>query len=102
MRVPLIDGQGNYGSIDGDPPAACTLHESRLAKVAHELIEDIGQGHRRFQASLRRFGPGTARVAGPVSQSLVNGSGGIAVGMATNIPPTIWAGSRHWRDRADR
>ncbi len=87
LRVPLIDGQGNYGSIDGDPPAAMRYTESRLAKVAHELLEDIDKDTVDFQDTYDASGSEPRVLPARFPNLLVNGSGGIAVGMATNIPP---------------
>ncbi|MBZ0163349.1 MAG: DNA gyrase subunit A [Notoacmeibacter sp.] len=87
LRVPLIDGQGNFGSIDGDPPAAMRYTESRLAKVAHELLEDIDKDTVDFQENYDSSGREPRVVPARFPNLLVNGSGGIAVGMATNIPP---------------
>ncbi|MET0942945.1 MAG: DNA gyrase subunit A [Mesorhizobium sp.] len=87
MRVPLIDGQGNFGSIDGDPPAAMRYTESRLTKVAHELLEDIDKDTVDFQANYDASSEEPRVLPARFPNLLVNGSGGIAVGMATNIPP---------------
>ncbi|WP_309084447.1 DNA gyrase subunit A [Chelativorans sp.] len=87
MRVPLIDGQGNFGSIDGDPPAAMRYTESRLTKVAHELLEDIDKETVDFQDTYDASGQEPKVLPARFPNLLVNGSGGIAVGMATNIPP---------------
>ncbi|UUP15780.1 DNA gyrase subunit A [Nitratireductor thuwali] len=87
MRVPLIDGQGNFGSIDGDPPAAMRYTESRLSKVAHELLEDIDKETVDFQDTYDGSGREPKVLPARFPNLLVNGSGGIAVGMATNIPP---------------
>lgn len=87
MRVPLIDGQGNFGSIDGDPPAAMRYTESRLAKVAHELLEDIDKETVDFQENYDATTVEPKVLPARFPNLLVNGSGGIAVGMATNIPP---------------
>jgi DNA gyrase subunit A len=87
MRVPLIDGQGNFGSIDGDPPAAMRYTEARLAKVAHELLEDIDKDTVDFQDTYDASGAEPRVIPARFPNLLVNGSGGIAVGMATNIPP---------------
>ena len=88
MRVPLIDGQGNFGSVDGDPPAAMRYTEVRLASAAELPAGRHRQGHRRFPAELRRNRESEPRVL-PASfpNLLINGADGIAVGMATNIPP---------------
>ncbi|RLP22770.1 DNA gyrase subunit A [Mesorhizobium sp. YM1C-6-2] len=87
MRVPLIDGQGNFGSIDGDPPAAMRYTESRLTKVAHELIEDIDKETVDFQDNYDGSAQEPRVLPARFPALLVNGAGGIAVGMATNIPP---------------
>ncbi|MBO6719732.1 MAG: DNA gyrase subunit A [Rhizobiaceae bacterium] len=87
MRVPLIDGQGNFGSIDGDPPAAMRYTESRLTKVAHELLEDIDKETVDFQDTYDGSASEPKVLPAGFPNLLVNGSGGIAVGMATNIPP---------------
>jgi DNA gyrase subunit A len=87
MRLPLIDGQGNFGSVDGDPPAAMRYTESRLARPAMALLEDIDKDTVDFQPNYD--GSETEPVVLPARfpNLLVNGAGGIAVGMATNIPP---------------
>jgi DNA gyrase subunit A len=87
MRVPLIQGQGNFGSMDGDPPAAMRYTEARLARVAESLLEDIDKNTVDFQPNYdeRRVEPMVLPARFP--NLLVNGAGGIAVGMATNIPP---------------
>jgi DNA gyrase subunit A len=87
LRVPLIDGQGNFGSIDGDPPAAMRYTESRLTKVAHELLEDIDKETVDFQDTYDASAQEPKVLPARFPNLLVNGSGGIAVGMATNIPP---------------
>ena len=87
MRVPLIDGQGNFGSIDGDPPAAMRYTESRLTKVAHELLEDIDKDTVDFQDNYDGSEQEPKVLPARFPNLLVNGAGGIAVGMATNIPP---------------
>lgn len=87
MRVPLIDGQGNFGSIDGDPPAAYRYTEARMEKVAQSLLADIDKDTVNFveNYSAERREPVVLPARFP--NLLVNGAGGIAVGMATNIPP---------------
>ncbi|MCX6636835.1 MAG: DNA gyrase subunit A, partial [Acidobacteria bacterium] len=87
MRYPLIDGQGNFGSVDGDPPAAMRYTEARLAKIAAALLEDIDKETVDFRANYdeSEFEPEVLPTRVP--NLLVNGSSGIAVGMATNIPP---------------
>ncbi|TCD13244.1 DNA gyrase subunit A [Oricola cellulosilytica] len=87
LRVPLVDGQGNFGSIDGDPPAAMRYTESRLDKVAHELLEDIDKETVDFQDNYDASEREPVVLPARFPNLLVNGSGGIAVGMATNIPP---------------
>ncbi|HEV7255667.1 MAG TPA: DNA gyrase subunit A [Mesorhizobium sp.] len=87
MRVPLIDGQGNFGSIDNDPPAAMRYTEARLTKVAHELLEDIDKDTVEFQETYDAARQEPKVLPARFPNLLVNGSGGIAVGMATNIPP---------------
>ncbi|MBB6465195.1 DNA gyrase subunit A [Aminobacter lissarensis] len=87
MSVTLIDGQGNFGSIDGDPPAAMRYTEARLTKVAHELLEDIDKDTVDFQDTYDASGREPRVLPARFPALLVNGAGGIAVGMATNIPP---------------
>jgi len=87
LRVLLIDGQGNFGSIDGDPPAAMRYTESRLTKVAHELLEDIDKETVDWQETYDASAQEPKVLPARFPNLLVNGSGGIAVGMATNIPP---------------
>ena len=87
MRYPLIDGQGNFGSVDGDSPAAMRYTEIRLAKIAHELIEDIDKGTVDFGPNYDESEIQPLVLPARVPNLLVNGSSGIAVGMATNIPP---------------
>ncbi len=87
MRVPLIDGQGNFGSVDGDPPAAMRYTEVRLAKVAHSLLEDIDKDTVDFQNNYDDSEREPVVLPARFPNLLVNGAGGIAVGMATNIPP---------------
>ncbi|WP_421850158.1 DNA gyrase subunit A [Oricola sp.] len=87
LRVPLVDGQGNFGSIDGDPPAAMRYTESRLEKVAHELLEDIDKETVDFQDNYDASDREPMVLPARFPNLLANGSGGIAVGMATNIPP---------------
>jgi DNA gyrase subunit A len=87
MRVPLIDGQGNFGSVDGDPPAAMRYTESRLTKVALKLLEDIDSDTVDFQDNYDGAHKEPVVLPARFPNLLVNGAGGIAVGMATNIPP---------------
>jgi DNA gyrase subunit A len=87
MRLPLIDGQGNFGSVDGDPPAAMRYTECRLARPAMELLEDIDKDTVNFQANYDGNEKEPVVLPARFPNLLVNGAGGIAVGMATNIPP---------------
>ena len=87
MRHPLVDGQGNFGSVDGDPPAAMRYTEARMSPISEELLADIGMDTVDFQSNYddRLEEPAVLPAAFP--NLLVNGSSGIAVGMSTNIPP---------------
>jgi DNA gyrase subunit A len=87
MRVPLIDGQGNFGSVDGDPPAAERYTEARLAKIAESMLDDLDKDTIDYKPNYddRLLEPSVLPAKFP--NLLVNGAGGIAVGMATNIPP---------------
>jgi DNA gyrase subunit A len=87
MRLPLIDGQGNFGSIDGDPPAAMRYTECRLARPAMELLDDIDKETVDFQPNYDGSEKEPMVLPARFPNLLVNGAGGIAVGMATNIPP---------------
>ena len=87
MRLPLIDGQGNFGSMDGDPAAAMRYTESRLAKPAHSLLADIDEDTVDFQPNYDETTREPTVLPARFPNLLVNGAGGIAVGMATNIPP---------------
>ena len=87
MRVMLIDGQGNFGSVDGDPPAAMRYTEVRMAKVAHELLADIDKETVDFVPNYDGSESEPSVFPTRLPNLLVNGSSGIAVGMATNIPP---------------
>ncbi|WP_019222578.1 DNA gyrase subunit A [Bartonella rattaustraliani] len=87
LRNPLIDGQGNLGSIDGDPPAAMRYTECRLEKVSEELLADIDKETVDFQDNYDGREREPVVLPARFPNLLVNGSGGIAVGMATNIPP---------------
>jgi DNA gyrase subunit A len=87
LRAPLVDGQGNYGSIDGDSPAAMRYTESRLAAVAGELLADIKEDTVDFVPNYDESEREPSVLPARFPQLLVNGAGGIAVGMATNIPP---------------
>jgi DNA gyrase subunit A len=87
MRVPLIDGQGNFGSMDPDPPAAMRYTEARLGKVANFLLADIDKDTVTFQPNYDASESEPQVLPARFPNLLVNGAGGIAVGMATNIPP---------------
>ncbi len=87
MRLPLIDGQGNFGSIDGDPPAAYRYTECRLEKVAQSLLEDIEKDTVTYIPNYSNEREEPTVLPARYPNLLVNGAGGIAVGMATNIPP---------------
>ena len=87
MRLPLIDGQGNFGSVDGDAPAAMRYTEVRLERVAGTLVEDIDKDTVDFQPNYDGMEQEPAVLPARFPNLLVNGAGGIAVGMATNIPP---------------
>ncbi|HLL27728.1 MAG TPA: DNA gyrase subunit A [Xanthobacteraceae bacterium] len=87
MRLPLVDGQGNFGSVDGDPPAAERYTEVRLAPPAMVLLDDLDKGTVDFQANYDGREQEPVVLPAKFPNLLVNGAGGIAVGMATNIPP---------------
>ena len=87
MRAMLIDGQGNFGSMDGDPPAAYRYTEARLSKLGSGLLEDIDKNTVDFQPNYDESKQEPQVLPAPYPNLLVNGAGGIAVGMATNIPP---------------
>jgi DNA gyrase subunit A len=87
LRYPLIDGQGNYGSVDGDPPAAMRYTESRLSRMSIELLADLDKDTVDFIPNYDDSEHEPSVLPAKYPQLLVNGSGGIAVGMATNIPP---------------
>ena len=87
MSLPLIDGQGNFGSIDGDPPAAMRYTETKLAKISQFLIDDIEKNTVEFKNNYDETEREPAVLPAQYPNLLVNGAGGIAVGMATSIPP---------------
>lgn len=87
LRYPLVDGQGNFGSVDGDPPAAMRYTEARLARIAEEMLADIDKDTVDFQATYDDSSQEPTVLPARIPNLLVNGSNGIAVGMATNIPP---------------
>jgi DNA gyrase subunit A len=87
MSLPLIDGQGNFGSIDGDPPAAMRYTETKLAKISQFLINDIEKDTIEFRSNYDETEKEPSVLPSQFPNLLVNGAGGIAVGMATSIPP---------------
>ncbi|MFZ0213670.1 MAG: DNA gyrase subunit A [Candidatus Acidiferrales bacterium] len=87
MRYPLVDGQGNFGSVDGDPPAAMRYTEARLSKIAEEMLADIEKETVNFTPNFDESTQEPTVLPTKIPNLLVNGSTGIAVGMATNIPP---------------
>jgi DNA gyrase subunit A len=87
MRYPLVDGQGNFGSIDGDEPAAMRYTEARLARVASEILADLGRDTVDFVPNYDNTRTEPVVLPTRIPNLLMNGSSGIAVGMATNIPP---------------
>jgi DNA gyrase subunit A len=87
MRNPLIDGQGNYGSVDGDPPAAMRYTEARLAKISEDILSDLEKETVDFIPNFDQTREEPVVLPSRIPNLLVNGASGIAVGMATNIPP---------------
>jgi DNA gyrase subunit A len=87
MRYPLVDGQGNFGSIDGDPPAAMRYTEIRMQRLAHEMLADLDKETVDFAPNYDESLSEPSVLPSKIPSLLVNGSSGIAVGMATNIPP---------------
>ena len=87
LRLPLVDGQGNFGSMDGDSPAAMRYTEARLEKAAESVLEDIDKDTVDFQPNYDETEKEPSVLPSRIPNLLVNGAGGIAVGMATNIPP---------------
>ena len=87
MRYPLVDGQGNFGSIDGDPPAAMRYTESRLQALADDMMTDLDKETVDFTPNYDETTEEPTVLPAPFPNLLVNGSAGIAVGMATNVPP---------------
>ena len=87
MRYPLVDGQGNYGSVDGDPPAAMRYTESKLASIAMETLRDIDKNTVDYRPNFDDSLEEPTVLPTSLPTLLINGAGGIAVGMATNIPP---------------
>src|SRR5207237_1054035 len=87
LRYPLIDGQGNFGSIDGDPAAAMRYTEVRMARIASELLADLEKDTVEFVPNYDGETKEPAVLPAKIPNLLINGSSGIAVGMATNIPP---------------
>src|SRR6201987_3592371 len=87
MRYPMVDGQGNFGSVDGDPPAAMRYTECRMMRVTGELLADIDMETVAFVPNCAESPQEPSVLPTRIPNLLVNGSSGIAVGMATNIPP---------------
>ena len=87
LRYPLVDGQGNFGSVDGDPPAAMRYTEARMAPIAEELLSDIDKDTVDFEGNYDDRLTEPAVLPAAIPNLLVNGASGIAVGMSTNIPP---------------
>jgi len=87
LRYPLVDGQGNFGSVDGDPAAAYRYTEARLTRIATTMLEDIDKDTVDFQPNFDDRLREPTVLPSKIPNLLVNGSSGIAVGMATNIPP---------------
>src|SRR6201987_4662541 len=87
LRYPLVDGQGNFGSIDDDPPAAMRYTEARLSRMANEMLRDIDANTVDFEPNYDESKQIATVLPARFPNLLVNGSAGIAVGMATNIPP---------------
>src|SRR5216110_3919228 len=87
MRYPLVDGQGNFGSVDGDPPAAMRYTEARLAKITEDILADLEKETVDFIPNFDQTREEPVVLPSRIPNLLVNGASGIAVGMATNIPP---------------
>jgi DNA gyrase subunit A len=87
LRYPLVDGQGNYGSIDGDPPAAMRYTEARFKRIAEDILEDLDKNTVDFQLNFDDTLEEPTVLPTKIPQLLVNGATGIAVGMATNMLP---------------
>src|SRR6185369_271407 len=87
LRYMLVDGQGNFGSVDGDPPAAMRYTEARMSAIAEEMLADIDQNTVDFEPNYDGRHQAPVILPSRVPNLLLNGSTGIAVGMATNIPP---------------
>ncbi|NEJ83708.1 DNA gyrase subunit A, partial [Rhizobium leguminosarum] len=87
LRYPLVQGQGNFGSIDGDEPAAMRYTEARLARTAEEMLADLNKDTVDFQTNFDDSLQEPTVLPAKLPQLLINGSSGIAVGMATNMPP---------------
>ena len=105
MRLPLIDGQGNFGSMDGDPPAAYGYTEARLARVADTLLDDLDKDTVEFQPNYDDTEQEPKVLPAGFPNLLVNGGSGIAVGMATNMAPhnlgEVIAAARHLIDNPE-
>ena len=102
MRYLLVDGQGNFGSVDGDPPAAMRYTEVRMSQMAGELLADIDKETVDFNPNYDESESEPAVLPARIPNLLINGSSGIAVGMATNIPPHNLTRDHHGVHRAHR
>lgn len=87
LRYPLVDGQGNFGSMDGDSPAAMRYTEARLQRIADEMLSDINKDTVDFQSNFDDSLEEPTVLPSKIPNLLINGTTGIAVGMATNMPP---------------
>src|SRR5204862_24640 len=87
LRYPLVDGQGNFGSVDGDPPAAYRYTECRMTRISEEMLSDIDKETVDFVPNFDESSVEPLVLPTRIPNLLINGSNGIAVGMATNIPP---------------
>jgi DNA gyrase subunit A len=87
LRYPMIDGQGNFGSVDGDPPAAMRYTEIRMTRLAHEMLADLDKETVDFVPNYDESLTEPSVMPAKIPSLLINGSSGIAVGMATNVPP---------------
>jgi DNA gyrase subunit A len=105
LRYPLIDGQGNFGSVDGDPPAAMRYTESRLSRISDEMLADINKNTVDFEENYDGTEQQPTVLPARIPNLLINGATGIAVGMTTNIPPhnlrEVVAGVNHLIDNPD-
>ena len=101
MRIPLVDGQGNFGSVDGDSPAAMRYTEVRLSRISSEILEDLDKETVEFYPNYDGGELEPSVLPTKVPNLLLNGSSGIAVGMSTNIPPHNLGGAPRCRSGPD-